>query len=445
MSTRDKPVNPYNYGRPISDPEQFYGREQTIRDIYEYIDKCECVNIVGERRSGKTSLLFRLQDPERLRASGVDSSAVFVYIDAEISPQNPEGFFREVFREAKRQSPQLTIDLGDDNQPVTEQRVRALFDAIRPHRLVVLIDEFECISQCESFPPRFFVFLRGLSFCYDISFVISTRRRLFECCTPEVVTSPFPNIFKTVEIGPFSHAEYRDLVETTSTISGVDLVPYQDDVARLAGYSPYLVQMACWHYFDVCAERGGLDPDAEVVARRRFSAEAEAHFDAVWSRYLSDEERTTLQHVVRGEDDPRPNVVWRLENKGYITESGISSDAFAAFVRRQTLQEDEAASVAQGIPDSGLWVDVASGNVYVDGVCLDPPLTKHQFRLVKLLFESKGKICSSYMIVKAVWSEEYMDQVGRSAHRAAYQQTTEEDRASRQALALRRPPCTDEV
>ena len=63
------------------------------------------------------------------------------------------------------------------------------------------------------------------------------------------------------------------------------------------------------------------------------------------------------------------------------------------------------------IPRHGLHVDVDSGNVYLAGAVIDPPLPKHQFLLLRLLYENRGKICTPYMIVKAVWSEDYIDQV----------------------------------
>jgi len=401
--------NPYSYGRPIQDPGGFYGREQQLHDIFEHIEKKECVNVVGERRSGKTSLLYRLESREEQVSRGADPKALFVYVDAEIIPQSPDGFFREVFTQVGLRYAHLQLQLPDTE--LAEQQVRLLFKDMQPYRLIVLVDEFECISQCEAFPPRFFVFLRGLSFCYDISFILSTHRRLFECCTPEVVTSPFPNIFKTVEVGPFAPEEYEHFVKDTSRRGGAPLQLVQEDVAKLAGYFPYLVQMACWHYYQVWTESGSLDEESRTEVRRRFDQEAAPHLRAVWSRYLSDEERDTLLHLLAGESSARPNVVWRLQKRGYIQDDHLASVALADYIRDQMQTVPASPAVAEGVPSAGLWVDAASGNLYLEGNRLEPPLTKHQYRLVKLLFENKGKICTPYMVVEAVWSEDYIDQV----------------------------------
>jgi len=409
VSSETAIANPYSYGRPIQDPEGFYGREQQLHDIFEYIEKKECVNVVGERRSGKTSLLYRLQSREEQLSRRADPNALSVYVDAEITPQSPDGFFREIFTQVGRLYPHLRVEIPDAE--LSEQQVRLLFQEVQPYRLIVLVDEFECISQCDAFPPRFFVFLRGLSFCYDISFILSTHRRLYECCTPEVVTSPFPNIFKTVEVGPFAPEEYEHFVKDTAMRGGSPLQLVQDDVANLAGYFPYLVQMACWHYFQVWTELGSLDEKARAEVHRRFDQEAASHFAAVWSRYLSDEERDTLLRLLDGDPSPRSNVVWRLQKRGYIQDGHLSSVALADYIRTQMQTVTAPPAVTEGVPSSGLWVDTASGNLYVEGNRLEPPLTKHQYRLVKLLFESKGKICTPYMVVEAVWSEDYIDEV----------------------------------
>ena len=404
------PINPYHFGRPIQDPKDFYGREQQLRATFEYISRRECVNIIGERRSGKTSLLYEILYPQVWkRYISPDPNSLYVFVSAEITPQEPEGFFRDVFKEVKARYPDLPID--PDEGVMDERRVRATLEAILPRRLVLLIDEFEGISQCNNFPPRFFVFLRGLSFRYDISFVVSTRRRLFECCSHDVATSPFPNVFKAVELGPFTLDEFDDFMERTASSSGAPMLRVRDDVASMAGYFPYLVQIACWHYFQVWAERGVLEADARPLVRQRFEDDARSHFDSVWNRYLSDEERSTLQLLGSGEQDPRPHVIWRLEKKGYIVDGKIASDVFANLVKQQTLKEEQGDTSKPVIPSQGLWVDVSSGNVYVDGLCIDPPLTKHQFALVELLSKMKGRICSPYMIVSAVWSEDYIDAV----------------------------------
>ena len=51
--------NPFTYGNPISDPQRFIGRRREVEQIYSRLlnPEFESSSIVGERRTGKTSLL----------------------------------------------------------------------------------------------------------------------------------------------------------------------------------------------------------------------------------------------------------------------------------------------------------------------------------------------------------------------------------------------------
>jgi hypothetical protein len=56
-------VNPFQYGAPVS-PDRFYGRVSAIADVKNRIGaiSAQCVNIVGLRRSGKSSLLRYIKE-----------------------------------------------------------------------------------------------------------------------------------------------------------------------------------------------------------------------------------------------------------------------------------------------------------------------------------------------------------------------------------------------
>jgi ABC-type phosphate/phosphonate transport system ATPase subunit len=50
-------MNPYLNKGMITDPIEFYGREEEIANIYERIKTTQSIYIVGERGIGKSSLL----------------------------------------------------------------------------------------------------------------------------------------------------------------------------------------------------------------------------------------------------------------------------------------------------------------------------------------------------------------------------------------------------
>jgi len=406
--------NPYIFAGPIQNPADFYGRNAQLRDVFECIRKSACVNLVGDRRSGKTSLLFHLRHfdiQKQYLANPRDY--VFVYLDGQLMPADPAGFYRELLLAIKEQCPDLALPV--DETAADERLVRRFLDAMRPRRLVLLVDEFECISLNQDYPARFFVFLRGLSICYNISFIVASRQRLTECCSRDVVTSPFPNIFRPCEIGPFTLDEFDQFIVKSAAPSGAPISQVRDEILKMAGLYPYLVQAACWHFYRAWEERGRFDLDIRSLVRRRFEDEVQSHWDSLW-RHFSVEERETLQQLAHGEQPTRSNVVWRMEQRGYIREGKLFSEIFAAFVQERSLEPASAPNTSDiqkngAPPAEGLWVDVETGNAYLNAQLIDPPLTKQQFDLLNLLCEQKGNICTPYMIVKSVWSEDYLDRV----------------------------------
>ena len=58
-------VNPYNEGPVVSNPDMFYGRDRMIENVVDSIQdfhaQTKCVVIYGQKRAGKTSILYHLQ------------------------------------------------------------------------------------------------------------------------------------------------------------------------------------------------------------------------------------------------------------------------------------------------------------------------------------------------------------------------------------------------
>lgn len=50
-----------------------------------------------------------------------------------------------------------------------------------------------------------------------------------------------------------------------------------------------------------------------------------------------------------------------------------------------------------------LTIDEAQRSIFLDGKPLDPPLSLAQFRLIKLLYDAGGAVCSRDQIIETVW------------------------------------------
>ena len=403
-------LNPFINGGPIREASDFIGRDAELFGVFDQVAKGGSVNLVGDRRVGKTSLLFHIMRPEiHSRYLPDDGKLLYVYVDAQMCPMDSEGFFREVFSAVRLAYPDMEIAPPDG--PFSESAVRGYLQKLQPHRLVLLFDEFERITQSQHFKPRFFVFLRGLCSAYALSLVVSTCHRLIETCSMEVISSPFPNILGHLQLGAWTPDELRELLDHVSEVSGAPLQALYDPIQSLGGCFPYLTQMAGWHYFRRCQESGALGPEDQEAVERAFREEATPYFAALWDRHLRRGEQVALAKLAGGGTSSDEQCVWRLEARGYLRAGQLVSEPLRQYVIARHRQEIAAAENTPDVPPQGVYVDVESGNAYVDGALLDPPLPKNQFSLLLLLHEERGRICSFYRIVEAVWSEDYMDQI----------------------------------
>jgi hypothetical protein len=451
--------NPYTYSRPVSGLNQFFGRQKELAYVFDCIDKHACVNLVGERRIGKTSFLKYLLHPEvQEQYNPGDDSAVYLYLDPEImTPKDPQGFYAEVLGQPavrrqllakcgdESQIPQaiaqtaagltpetdLTGELSFSRETIGERGMRQALDLIQPCRLVMLVDEFEIIARCGGFASTFFEFLRGLSQSYEISFVLATSIPLVQCCPSDVRSSPFPNIFQRLTLGSFDPDEFAGYLEWTSSQGAAPLTQVQDHIYSLSGGFPYLVQMACTLYYWAWSQGEALGPELFPRIQYGFEREARSHFERVWGRHLNDDERGVLREVVShgSVSEPYSGPVWALHERGHLVEGRIASQAFAGFVAEVCDKEqssngsafdsrDSGSRDEESPPDAdemGIWVDLPTGLVYIDGQLFEEPLTRLEYKLFTVLWESIGEttsaVCSFYQIVLGVWGEDYIPDV----------------------------------
>lgn len=64
---------------------------------------------------------------------------------------------------------------------------------------------------------------------------------------------------------------------------------------------------------------------------------------------------------------------------------------------------------------SGLRIDVASRRVFVNSIELNPPLSPPQYRLLELLYQHAGQICTREQVIETVWPDAYGEGVSEQA------------------------------
>jgi hypothetical protein len=318
-------MNPFTFGNPIRDPARFFGREEDIRQIVNRLRSSahESTSIVGERRIGKTSLLKYLDNTEVVTSLGLlPEEYCMVYIDFQgLTDITPERFWGRVLHKMERSI--CLPDLAPGIQQVRKQDnfdlfdLEDLFEVIGDAGLttVLLMDEFEYVTQNPNFGSDFFGGLRALAIHQNLPLVTATRRELVDLChSEEIKGSPFFNIFANVVLRPFSRQNVYELLDGYLAETDLTLTEREKElVIGLGGGYPFFTQMA-GHYL-VEAKQRGLEEDAflrDVAAN--FDAQADSHFSYMWSHSSESEKITLLAVISINHQKPSKNTLPNMVN-----------------------------------------------------------------------------------------------------------------------------------
>jgi signal transduction histidine kinase len=318
--------NPYINRVMIRNAQDFYGRKQEIARLYTRIgaERPQSVAITGERRVGKSSLLWFLMQPENVtRYLPNPERAIFVLPDLQENREmTVEEFCAALLAPLKERMPDISSDGGYDALLNAAQQLDA-----EGLKLIVLLDEFESVTQNPNFDERFYSFLRSLANRYNVAYVTSSRRPLQQFCySREISDSPFFNIFSSLHLRGFTEAEARELISAPSEAAGVPLEPYADFLLDVGGRHPFFLQIACSALFEYLQIGDELDYLGLAKVEARIMEEARPHFLYIWEN-MSDAERRVVRVIV--EDKPtgqRERIALRgLIQQGYVIEDESES------------------------------------------------------------------------------------------------------------------------
>jgi len=319
-------VNPYLNRLMIQAPAQFFGRGKEVSRILSRIggQRPQSVSIVGERRIGKSSLLFHLTWPEvRKRYPNHDDHLLVVFFDLQqLHDLPPEQFLllladriRKASGDAEKASP-ATAGGYRDFQTLLEKLTTA------GKRLALLFDEFDAITSNPLFGKEFYSFLRSMANNNAVSYVTSSRVELQTLChSTEIADSPFFNIFSNLYLRPFERSEALDLIVRPSREAGRPLESHSIEIIQMAGYLPFYLQIACSACFDHLEEFPGQALDVSAV-EARFLEEATPHFEYLVDHLGEAEIRvlTAVANAIQPRIEEMASVR-RLVRDGYLTEA----------------------------------------------------------------------------------------------------------------------------
>lgn len=324
--------NPYTHRSTIRDPSMFFGRTDDLTRIYALLANTQNISITGDRRIGKSSLLYCLALPEvQARVSSYDfSNYLFLYEDLQGHLyKNATEFLNYLLSRLQRQlRDRDAFHFAPEGGHDAFEDVMALANK-HGLKMVFLFDEFDYITQNEHLDASFFSFMRYMANNYDLALITVSRQRLASLCHQGIVDSPFFNIFASLRLDDLAEQEAWALINEPSFKAGCPLANDVDWIIERVGQHPLFIQIVCFHLLQ--AKYGQHQPGALLQketmidydqVEQFYYQEAQDHFEYAW-QHLTPEE---LQLVNR--------EIW--QNAGPYHHYLTKGQVFRRFARRGT-------------------------------------------------------------------------------------------------------------
>ncbi len=220
-------MNPFKYGSVVSGKD-FCGRPDLIKQIQGHIESSQNIVVYGERRVGKTSLIYEAVHHQKgcrtLRLDLMNIKSINAlcrkFISALGVMEQQAGFFERFLKSIPSLRPTLSIDpityspsvSLDTSITLSEKNLQEIIGLVRAaHKhspLVVIIDEFQDILEIPDSRSALAEFRAQVQHAPEVPFIFagSIRHQM-----EEIFTSPSSPFFKSaipLEIPPLSYAEF---------------------------------------------------------------------------------------------------------------------------------------------------------------------------------------------------------------------------------------------
>lgn len=306
-----KGADPYVVGAVIGEPEQFYGREEALTELLRALEAGNHIALYGERRIGKTSLLYQLAHRLRdLSHPNLYLLPVFVNLQMVPEPRFFSALAGAIAKAARRELEQHGQDLSSlrmDSQPTgydsldladdLETIVEALQGATgREPCIALLLDEAD---KMNAYDPHTQEALRGLLMTPvggHVKLVWSGQTMDREW---HLESSPWYNLFKReIRLSGLEEKAAGRLIR--EPVKGV--FTYDDEaiqrILALTGCKPYPIQRLC----SFCVRR--------MLGEDRFQITVE-DVETAWQELQAEDARRAAE----GATDPTyraPRPAWTV-------------------------------------------------------------------------------------------------------------------------------------
>jgi hypothetical protein len=398
--------------------------------LMSFVSEGECCSIVALSNMGKSMLLRHVCDStaqQRFLGAHAASTAFF-FVDCNLMlTLSEQGFYEAALQSALAEVKRLGAPKGlierlqglyrkvvEPSSPFLvplsfNEAIVALSEELG-RRVVYLFDEFD--DPFARLDGRVFLNLRALRDRYGnkLCFVTATGEDL--CAQrQDAEAAEFCEMFAehVLYLAGLDHDEARQVVASMARLEGATL---DDDeigfVARQAGGHPGLLQAVTNVVIRVAA---GAPPNLRarslMIARQQLDSDGAVRGECakLWEQMTPGDRDAVLRFLAGGGKLPLDEAMQALVRKGILfggESPAVFGELFAGYARRQH-------RVQQSVRP-GIYVDVDSGDVWVDGRRA-PTLTDHEYRLLLLLYGRVNKIVTRDDVAEAVWGADYMENI----------------------------------
>ena len=241
---------PFVVGPPIKHPRQFFGRTQELTRIFNLwqAQPLQHIAVIGERRSGKTSLLHHIMQittatPMELRKDQ--------RTDWLPNPQQMRWIFVDFQNPHMRQQAGLLrhlakgMELHITEPSMLESFIHTIMEHPLAHPTIVVMDELGAGMNAPELTIEFWWGMRALLNALNsenLAFLVASHQPPAELAEEQGQTSPFFNMFNMLQLGPLTEAEAQSLIASSPIrIPTEDIAWILQQSARM----PYRLQILC--------------------------------------------------------------------------------------------------------------------------------------------------------------------------------------------------------
>lgn len=316
--------NPYIYGDPVNEATAFFGREHELEQLLQAMTKPakQDILLIGERRTGKTSLLYQIQ--RRLKAPFIP-----VYINLSACYADTNSMLNHILEKIiLALVEQHVLDDGWNINHLTHidftERVYEIIQFARKKladvNIILLLDEADFLLAVEEKNNMTYLIRLFGKHVIDESIQRFLRAALQSskiggCLRATVAgttdlstyvlqrSSPFFNHFRFISLKPLTKRETEDLIVKPANMLGFS---YSSEavlqISHLSGGHPYYCQALCYEAFSYTSQENitFVDSQAVAVAEDKIRTDfSHAYRVGFWNRATS-RERKILVTLAQG-------------------------------------------------------------------------------------------------------------------------------------------------